>query len=207
MAQDQIPEKKISAQQKAHQQEIENSLLVLTAEVLRCNKNTTTDTETLILEFLTKQFGKKNDRNRLQTIATHIETGTEPFSKIACKELTLLTTHSSRISVMLYLFSVANADEYINQKELKCLHRIAGYLGISEQDFKALKRDFLKNKSPYAALEVEDSVSFEEVKTAYRKMVLKYHPDKRAEGVTEAEAASKFREIQKAFESIKQKLP
>lgn len=30
--------------------------------------------------------------------------------------------------------------------------------------------------------------SFTEVKTAYRKMILKHHPDKRAEDVTEHEA-------------------
>lgn len=203
---EEVLEKKLTAQQKSHQQEIENSILVLAAAVIRCDKNFSADTENLIAGFLSKQFGDTNKRKRLHSIATHIETGTEPFTKIACKELKLLTTHDSRISILRFLFGVAAADDFVNAKETRCIHRIATYLGISEKDFKELKQHFLNRNSPYAILGVEENATLQEIKAAHRKMVLRYHPDKRGSDVSEEEAAIKFREVQRAYDKIREEL-
>ncbi|MFN8285805.1 MAG: DnaJ domain-containing protein [Chitinophagales bacterium] len=190
--------------QKSHAQEIENAVLVLAAEVIRCDKNLTADTEKHIKDYLVKQFGISSENKRLKALINHIETGTEPFSKISCKELKLLTTYDSRLNIINFLFGVANADDFLNAKEAKCIHRIGVYLGINENDFRTLKRSFLSENNPYKILEIDEEVSFEQVKTAYRKMVLKYHPDKREEGTDIDEANHKFREIQRAFEKIKE---
>jgi DnaJ like chaperone protein len=194
-------EKKLSPQQKAHQQEIENAILVLAAEVLRCDKNLNEETERFIQQFMDKQFGV--GKHRIKSVANHLEIGTEPFTKIACKELKMLTTHDSRLSITTFLFGVASADDFVNAKELRILQRIAGYLGISDKDFKQLKHTALAGNNPYYALGVEEEVSWEELKAAYRKMVLKFHPDKRADNVSEEEASLKFREIKRAFELLK----
>jgi DnaJ-class molecular chaperone len=53
---------------------------------------------------------------------------------------------------------------------------------------------------------MENTVSIIEVKTAYRRMALKYHPDKRAKGISEEEANRKFREVKRAYELILKKL-
>ena len=197
-------EKKQSPQQKSHQQEIENSIIVLAAAVIRCDRNFSTETETFLLYFFSKQFGVQGKQQRLSSISNHLETGTEPFTKIACKELKMLTTHDSRISIVRFLFGVAAADDFVNAKESRCIHRMAGYLGIRERDFKELKQSFTNQNNPYNLLGVEEDSSFEIMKAAYRKMILKFHPDKRKDGVSEAEASLKFREIQRAFEIIKQ---
>lgn len=204
IAEEETIHNKPSPQQKAHQKEIENSILVLTAAVIRCDKNLTGDTETYIHQFLAKQFGGEVSNQRLKSITNHIETGTEPFTKIACKELKMLTTHDSRISIARFLFGVAAADDFVNAKETRCIHRIAGYLGISEKDFKELKYSFLSRNNPFFLLGVEEDASLEQVKAAYRKMVLKFHPDKRESSVSEEEANQKFREVQRAFEMIKE---
>lgn len=203
MADEEVVEQKLTPQQKAHNLEIENSILVLAAEVIRCDRNFSADTDTFIQQFLTRQFGAGAGRHRSSSIHNHIEIGTEPFTKIACKELKMLTTHDSRVNIVQFLFGVAAADDFINPKELRCLHRIAGYLGVSDKDFKEIKLGFGSQSGPYAVLGLDDTASFEEVKVAYRKMVLKYHPDKRGEEVSEEEAALKFREVKRAFDSIK----
>ena len=56
----------------------------------------------------------------------------------------------------------------------------------------------------YEILEIEKSVSDDEVKKAYRKMAKKYHPDR---VVTQDEAIKKgaeekFKQVQKAYETI-----
>jgi DnaJ like chaperone protein len=196
-------EKQLSPQEKSHQQEIESSILVLAAAVIRCDRNFSEETEKFLLQFFVKHFGAAGRKHRLDAIGNHIETGTEPFTKIACKQLKLLTTHDSRLNILRFLFGIAASDDFINAKETRCIHRIAGYLGLSDKDFKVLKQETLSKNNPYFILGIEQGASLEEVKAAYRKMILKSHPDKREDHTSEEDASDKFREVKKAFEIIR----
>lgn len=64
---------------------------------------------------------------------------------------------------------------------------------------------FYPNKqSNYKILEIEPNATNEEVKKAYRKMAVKYHPDKVAtlgEDVQKA-AEEKFKAVNQAYEAI-----
>ena len=57
----------------------------------------------------------------------------------------------------------------------------------------------------YKVLQIEPSASNDEVKKAYRRMAMKYHPDKVAASGEEAKksATEKFRKINEAYEEIK----
>lgn len=193
---------KLNPQQQAHQKEIEASIFVLAAAVIRCDNNYTSSTQEYIALFIQKQFGGRMSIQRLKPVAEHVEMGSEPFVKIACKELKMLTTYDSRLSITNFLLGVAAADDYINPKEARCVNRIAAYLGVSDADYKNLKSLFSSKHNPYVVLGIEEGVSIDTVKKAYRKMTLKYHPDKRGEEMTEEEANMKFREVQRAFEII-----
>ena len=60
------------------------------------------------------------------------------------------------------------------------------------------------NKDWYAVLGLTSSATDEEIKKAYRRLILQYHPD-RAEGKTQAEkeeSTRRFREVQEAYENI-----
>ena len=60
------------------------------------------------------------------------------------------------------------------------------------------------NDSNYRILEIEPNATDEEVKKAYRKMAIKYHPDKVAtlgEDVQKA-AEEKFKAVNQAYEAI-----
>ena len=191
-------------QQVAHENEIQNAILVLAAEVIRCNKNYTTGTEDFIHQFFVKQFGERGAKQRISSITGHLEIGTEPLLKMACKELKMLTTHDSRLSILQFLFGVADADDFVNPKELRCLNRLATYLGISDKDFKELKLAFISENNPYKILGIEEEATLEQVKAAYRIMVLKFHPDKRGADVSTEEANVKFLQVQRAFGIIKE---
>jgi DnaJ like chaperone protein len=186
--------------QKAHDDEIQEAIFVLAASVIRCNRNYTSDTETFIYKFMAQHFGAAGMKVKMESVNTHIDTGTEPYTRMACKELNLLTTYDSKLNIINFLLGVADADDYINAKELRVIARIAGYLGINNNDFAELKLNFSGKNNPYFILGIEESASISQVKAAYRKMTLKYHPDK----MKEKDGGVKFRQIQKAFETIRQ---
>ncbi|MDB5284120.1 MAG: molecular chaperone DjlA [Bacteroidota bacterium] len=192
--------------QKSHDDEIQNAILVLAADVVRFNIYYTGDTEKFIQEFLVKQFGAVGVKRKMNLVSEHLDIGTEPLTKISCKELKMLTTHDSRMAIIGFLFGVAGTDDFINAKETRCIHRIATYLGISDKDFKELRHSFVSENNPYKVLGIEEGANFEQVRAAHRKMILKFHPDKRESHISEAEASLKFREIQRAFEIIKEQL-
>ena len=55
-------------------------------------------------------------------------------------------------------------------------------------------------KNYYEILEINKSASKDEIKTAYKKLALKYHPDKNINNKEEAE--KKFKEVSEAYEVL-----
>ena len=62
---------------------------------------------------------------------------------------------------------------------------------------------YLKLKDPYKVLGIKTSDSFDTAKASYRKLCMRYHPD-RNPGNSEAE--SKFKEVQDAWAYIKDRI-
>lgn len=56
------------------------------------------------------------------------------------------------------------------------------------------------NEQYYAILGLDKSIqyTYEEIKTAYRKMAMKYHPDRNKD----LDAVAKFQEVKKAFDVL-----
>jgi DnaJ like chaperone protein len=107
-----------------------------------------------------------------------------------------------------YLFSIAKSDGHVDDSEVKCIEELANKLGIPALEFDSVKNMFYRNPdSDYKILGVEASASDEEVKKAYRKMAITFHPDKVAQLGPEYEkgAKEKFQQIQDAYENIKKK--
>lgn len=113
--------------------------------------------------------------------------------------------YESRLQVVHFLFSIANADGHVSPPEVQEIARIAGYMGIQMRDFESIKAMFFKNPdSAYKILEIERTATVSEIKKAYRDMAKKYHPDK-LQHMDEAYrkgAEDKFRKVQEAYEQI-----
>lgn len=122
-----------------------------------------------------------------------------------CLQIKQMMDHASRLQLLHFLFGIAKADGLVTKDELSEISTISGYLGISNRDYESIKAMFYNSTdNAYKILEIEKSVSDDEVKRAYRKMAKKYHPDRVGHlGEEHREGAEeKFRQVQEAYDHI-----
>jgi DnaJ like chaperone protein len=191
---------------KAVETELEFAIIILATEIMRISGNNTSNTEEALLSFLKKNFGMRSMALRRRQISDHIFVGPQPYTKMACEQIKSLATHESKFEIIRLLYSLAAADDLLRSSETAVIQKIARYLDIREAELKNISEQYLQTHSPFAILEIDETNSLTDVKIAYRKMVLKYHPDKREHTVSDEEANKKFREIKKAYEQIVERL-
>lgn len=86
------------------------------------------------------------------------------------------------------LFHIAVADGEYHPAEDAFLERVAEIFGMSSRDFAALRARNVPNAKPdpYTVLGVEPSMSLDEIRSVWRKLVRETHPDQMiARGVPE----------------------
>ncbi|MEZ5072819.1 MAG: TerB family tellurite resistance protein [Bacteroidales bacterium] len=114
--------------------------------------------------------------------------------------------YSYRLEMLHFLFGIASADGSVSEAENTVLHRIAGYMKVTDSDFQSIHAMFVsQSDASYKILEVEPTATYDEIKKAYRRMAMKYHPDKVGHLGEDFKkvAHEKFRKVQAAYEQIK----
>lgn len=127
-----------------------------------------------------------------------------------------------RLQIIYFLTGLAMVDKAIKGSEYKLLLSLVHSLSLKEEDFHSivamylkserqtnkesnnnLKIDYQKKKS-FKILGIKEGASFEDIKKAYRLLVMKYHPDKfESEGQDQIEIAkNRFITIQQAYEYL-----
>tara|TARA_B110000495_G_scaffold128510_1_gene111812 strand:+ start:1971 stop:2681 length:711 start_codon:yes stop_codon:yes gene_type:complete len=125
-----------------------------------------------------------------------------------CGQIQKSMDHPSRLELLHVLFGLSAADGEMHPQEVKVINTISGYLKISKKDYESIKAIFIKDMdSSYKILEIESNASDSEIKKAYRKMAIKYHPDKVAHLGKEIQstAEEKFKAVSDAYTEIKKK--
>lgn len=182
------------------------SLVVLTAALMKADGRVTQGELEHVRRFFRQQFGTAQAGQMLILLRDALKQEI-PVHQV-CVQIRHHMPHPGRLQLMHYLVGLAHADGSVDRTELDLLRRVARDLGISDKDLSSLSAMFrIQDPSAaYEVLEVEASASDEEVKKAYRRMAMKYHPDRVAQLGEEVQkaAAEKFRKVQEAYESIQQ---
>jgi len=78
------------------------------------------------------------------------------------------------------LFHIAKADEVLHPREEQFLAGVAKRFGMTDTEFAYIKARHVigAKRNPYDVLRVKSSVSNEELKSHYRRLVAENHPDK-----------------------------
>lgn len=181
-----------------------SALLVLSAAVMRADNRLLKSELDYIREFYTRQFGSAVAAQQIGILKELLKKEI-PLREV-CEQIRYYMEHPMRLQLMYYLFGIANADGQVDKSEMSVISQIAHGLGLSEKDIESLKAMYYKDtESAFKILEIESTATDEEIKKAYRKMAMKYHPDKvRGLGEQHEKAANeKFLKVQEAYEQIK----
>lgn len=180
------------------------SLLILSAAVMKADGKVMKSELNYVKTFLNKQFGPGKTAEFMRVLQELLKK--DISTRNVCMQIRYNMQHPLRLQLLHFLFGIAKADGYVDKKEVDTIHSISSYMGISAKDFESIKAMFWKDTdSAFKILEIDKSASDSEVKKAYRKMAIKYHPDKVSqlgEDVQKA-AKEKFQSVQEAYEQIK----
>jgi DnaJ like chaperone protein len=192
-------------QQRSSVNDVPTMLMALSAAVMTADGKVLKAELDFVKLFFTQQFGSRFNASHLKTLKQFIDSGNIPLQQI-CADIRTRMQPEVRIQLVHYLFGIAKADGHVAEVELNVIKNISDMLGNSAMDFESVKNMFYRDvDSDYKVLGLTDGATDDEVKKAYRKMAVKFHPDKVATMGEEFQkgAKEKFQMVQDAYEAIK----
>ena len=190
--------------QRVHPADFKNSLLILIAAVMKADGVAMKSELDLVKSMLLRTYGENETRLMLLKLRDYLKE--DHNLNDVCRNLRNRMGYSPRLELVHILFRISRADGLISEAEVQLIQQVATQLGISTPDYLSLRAMFVESvDSDYKILDVSNSASEEEVKKAYRKLALRFHPD-RLQGLSDNEkksAEEKFIRVQKAYENIK----
>jgi DnaJ like chaperone protein len=120
-------------------------------------------------------------------------------------QLAYALTYEQRLQLLAFLCGIAKADGQVSPEEVDALKEVARYMQLQDAEVDSLLN--LGGKSleeAYKVLEISPEATDQEVRSAYRKLAMKHHPDRVAalgDDVKKA-AEEKSRQINDAKDKI-----
>ena len=193
-----------TSQQQVTPADFELNLLSLASLVIKADGQVSQTELDYVRQYFVQAYGRER-ANATFKVFNEVIKKREVSAQSICTLLRQRTRYESRLQILHFLFSIANADGNVSTPEVNEINRIAGFLGVYARDFESIKAMFFKNPdSAYKILEIDRSASVSEIKTAYRTMVKKYHPDKlqHMDEENQKGGEEKFKKVQEAYEQL-----
>jgi DnaJ like chaperone protein len=180
------------------------ALVVLSAAVMNADGKVLKSELEFVKKFLKLNFGDDMADQLLLLLREAIKKNVDVRGVAA--QIRTNMDHPKRLLLLQYLYGIAKADGNVDKSEINLIRTIARHLGISAKDISSIEEPFNTGiLNPYKVLEISKSASDSDVKKAYRKLAIKFHPDKigdLGEG-PKKQAKERFLQVQGAYEEIK----
>ncbi|MEP3208287.1 MAG: TerB family tellurite resistance protein [Maribacter sp.] len=190
--------------QKVSPADFELNLLSLCSIVIKADGTVSQTEMDYVRQYFVQTYGKEKANAIFRTF-NEVNKKHEISAQRICAFLNQRTRYEVRLQLLHFLFGIAQADGSVRTSETNKIQEIAGYLRVSFRDFESIKAMFVKTAdTAYKILEIEKTATNDQIKKAYRTMAKKYHPDRvntENEAIKKG-AEEKFKEVQKAYETI-----
>ena len=217
-------------QNTGNSNDLSAALLVLMAAVMKADNVVKKSELDVVKRFLVSNYGEDTAKEMLLRLRD-LQKDSIPLDSV-CRQIKINTDYTTRYHMLDFLFTIADADGEVSTVELSVLRTIANNLGVRLTDLMSIMGRHMASgfggggygsgsygggysgrstyneppkKDPYKVLGIERTATDDEVRKAYRRLAMKYHPDK-VEGLGEdvkRNAEAQFREINEAYETIK----
>ena len=181
------------------------SLLVLSSAVIKADGKVSQSELDCVKEFIRRNFGESAVNQAIGMLDGFNRQQVNIYS--VGPQIADNMNYSQRLQLFHYLVQIATADGNFSKSEKSVLEAIGAVIRLNNSDINSVIAMFYRenDESAYAVLGISPSATDDEVKTAYRRMAMKNHPDKVATLGPEVQKAAeeKFRQIQDAYEIIK----
>ena len=188
---------------KTSPEDFARALVILSAAVMKADGKVLKSELDYVKNYFVRAFGEETAKGLVLALREALKQDIQ--LKAVCEQIRFHMEHASRLQLLHYLNGIATADGELHQTETEILGQIASYLGISYKDESSIKNMFRDDiKAAYKVLELEESATEQEIKKAYRKMAVKFHPDKLAHlgEAHQKNAEEKFIKVQEAYDRI-----
>ena len=180
------------------------SMVVLSAAVMQADRRVLKSELHYVKQFFRTNFGQAQAEQLTLALREALKNPVDVRG--VCMQIRANMPHAKRLLLLQYLYGIAQADRNVDLREVELIRRMASFLGVSDKDRASIEAPFHSDKpDPYTVLEIGHDASDADIKKAYRRLALKFHPDKvRDMGVAYAkQAETRFLEVQEAYESLK----
>ena len=181
------------------------SLMVLSSAVIKADGQVSQSELNCVREFIRRNFGDSVVDEAMRMLDGFNRQQVNIYS--VGPQIADNMNYSQRLQLFHYLVQIATADGNFSKSEKSVLEAIGAVIRLNNSDINSVIAMFYRenDESAYAVLGISPNATDDEVKTAYRRMAMKNHPDKVASLGPEVQKAAeeKFRQIQDAYETIK----
>ena len=180
------------------------SLLVLVAAVMKADGKVLKSELDYVKRFMVQNFGEASAAESVKMLRDILQQ-TIPVNEV-CRQIKQNMNYSARLQLLHFLYGIAQADGQVDLSEQQMIAQISRQMGISDNDYQSIQAMFVPNTdADYKILEIDPSANNEELKKAYRRMAMKYHPDKVSHLGEDFQNAAKekFQRVNQAYENIK----
>ncbi len=180
------------------------SFVVLVADVMKADGKILRSELDFVKERFVKMFGIDGAREATRLLGDIIKQNI-PVVDVS-RQIKANMDYASRLELIHLLFGIEAADGVVYANELDGIYQNAASMGISQAEWNAIKAMFVSDLHwAYKVLELDPKATDDEIKKAYRKMAVKFHPDKVAHLGEEYQnqAKEKFQKVNEAYEELK----
>jgi len=203
-----------------------SEFLRLTAYILKSDEKVTDKELGFVYAFKTKEFGEKKLAPYKKKLAIYLKTNDSIIP--ALKNIDKNEHPATKLQLLNFLIKITIIDGYLTQNELKSLLIITKAIGstsyqlnsilamysfVTEKQFKNQKNENTRYKKnshskldeAYKILELSKTATPSEIKKAYRKLVILYHPDKamHLEKMYQKSAKDMYQKVTDSYELLR----